>query len=98
MLDANRLVIDLLVIPYVLLISYLYAPADMPVKPIVSKRQRKRLRTQGFVLLAVLFTGAQFLPQMWFNIIMLTCALQNTLMTPLIYKITKNKYGKEVSI
>jgi hypothetical protein len=32
---------------------------------------------------------------MWFNIIMLTIALTVVLMTPPIYKLTKNKYGKE---
>jgi accessory gene regulator B len=96
-MNADRLTVSLLVIPYILIISYRFAPADMPVKPVLSKRQRRRLRIQGFVLLAVLLTGAQFLPQIWFNIIMLTCALQSTLMTPLAYRLTKNKYGKEAS-
>jgi len=95
-LSIDRIIIDAIVIPCVLTVSYLYAPADMPVKPVVSKKQRRKLRIIGFALLIALFAGAQFANMVWFNIIMLTCMLQNTLMTPLIYKITNNKYEKEV--
>jgi accessory gene regulator B len=94
-LNVDRLIVTALVVPYVLTVSYIYAPADMPVKPVVSKKQKLRLRITGFILLGILFIGAQFINQIWFNIIMLTCALQNTLMTPLVYKLTNNKYGKE---
>ena len=95
---ADRIIIDAIAIPYVLIVTYLYAPADLPVKPVVSKIQRKRLRTIGFILLTALFTGAQFVGPVWFNIFMLTCVIQSTLMTPVIYKITNNKYGKEVPV
>lgn len=89
----DRLILNILVIPFSIIVAYKYAPADMPVKPITSKRQRRRLRITGFILLAVLFILAQFLNPTWFNICMLIIALTSVLMTPLVYKITNNTYG-----
>lgn len=95
----HRIVLNLLVIPFSLIVTYLYAPADMPVKPVVSKKQRMRLRITGFILLSILFILAQFSNQTWFNIIMFTCGPVGVLMTPPIYRLTKNEYGrKEVSV
>lgn len=91
----DRVILDLIIIPFNLIVSYLYAPADMPQKPIMSKKQRKRLRITGFILLAILFVTSQFVTQFWANIILFTCFIQNILMTPFVYKITKNKYGRE---
>lgn len=75
--------------------SYKYAPADLPQKPIKSKRQRKQLRIGGFALLTVLFTVSAFVPQIWANIILFSCFSQAILMTPLAYKAFKNKYSRE---
>jgi accessory gene regulator B len=94
-LPNYRLIIDLIVIPFSFATAYLYAPADMPVKPVASKKQRKRLRICGFILMIVLYILAQFADQTWFNVIMLTSMLVSVLMTPLIYKITNNKYAWE---
>jgi accessory gene regulator B len=94
-LTNYRLIIDLIVIPFSFAVAYLYAPADMPVKPVASKKQRKRLRISGFILMVVLYISAQFAGQIWFNVIMLTNFLVSVLMTPVIYKITNNKYAWE---
>jgi len=94
-LDLNRLITCIIVIPFSFYVAYKYAPADMPQKPVVSRKQRKKLRIIGFSLLAIYFTAAQFVDQVWFNIFMLTSFLQAVLMTPLIYRLTKNKYGTE---
>ena len=91
----NRLIMDMIVIPFSFIVAYLYAPADMPMKPVVSKKQRKRLRISGFILLTILYILAQNAGKVWFNLIMLTCMLMSILMTPLIYKITNNKYARE---
>jgi accessory gene regulator B len=93
LLSNHRLVFDIIIIPFSFFVSYKYAPADMPVKPVSSKKQRKRLRITGFILLAVLFILAQFANLILFNIIMLTIAITAVLMTPPIYKLTNNVYG-----
>jgi accessory gene regulator B len=85
----------LIIVPFSYVTAYKYAPADMPQKPVKSKKQRNQLRTGGFILLAVLFTAAYFLDGLWSNIILFTCFIQAVLMTPVVYKITKNKYGRE---
>ena len=83
------------VVPFSYVTAYRYAPADLPQKPVKSKKQRMQLRIGGSILLTGLFTAAVFLPQLWSNIIVFTCFIQALLMTPLAYKISKNKYGRE---
>lgn len=94
-LPEHRLVVNAIVIPFSFAVAYLYAPADMPVKPVASKKQRKRLRITGFILMVILYVLAQFADQVWFNIVMITSMLVSVLMTPPIYKITNNKYARE---
>lgn len=87
-----------LVIPaalFSLITAYRYAPADLPQKPIKSRKQRMQLRIGGFILLAALFTASYFVPKVWSNIIIFSCVTQAFFMTPFAYKITKNKYGRE---
>lgn len=87
------------ILPFVAAFSYVtaykYAPADLPQKPVKSKRQRMQLRIGGAVLLSGLFTASAFVPHIWANIILYTCFIQALFMTPLAYKISKNKYGRE---
>jgi accessory gene regulator B len=94
-INLDKLIFEFIVMPPAFLITYLYAPADLPVKPVTSKKQRKRLRVTGFIVISVLAILAYISPLVWFNIIMLTIALTVVLMTPPIYILTKNKYGKE---
>jgi len=90
---------NLYVLPSVAIFSYIaaykYAPADLPQKPIKSKKQRKQLRIGGAVLLTILFTASVFTPQLWSNIILFSCFIQALFMTPLAYKVSKNKYSRE---
>lgn len=83
------------VVPFSYITAYRYAPADLPQKPVKSKKQRMQLRIGGAVLLTGLFTTAVFVPHLWSNIIVFTCFIQALFMTPLAYKISKNKYGRE---
>lgn len=85
----------LCIVPFSYVTAYKYAPADMPQKPVNSKKQRMQLRIGGFILLTMLFTAACFLDYLWSNIILFTCLVQAVLMTPLVYRMTKNKYGRE---
>ncbi|NLK86483.1 MAG: accessory gene regulator B family protein [Clostridiaceae bacterium] len=86
------------VMPFAYVSAYLYAPADLPQKPVKSKRQRKQLRIGGFILLTVLFTASMLLPETWSRIILFTCFIQALFMTPIAYKISKNKYGREEAL
>lgn len=91
----SRLYILPLVAPFSYITAYKYAPADLPQKPVKSKRQRRQLRIGGAVLLTILFTTSVFAPQIWSSIILFTCFVQALFMTPLAYKVSKNKYGRE---
>lgn len=93
--QIDRLYLLLVIAPFSYITAYKYAPADMPQKPVNSKKQRKQLRIGGFILLTILFTAAIFLDKPWSNIILFTCFIQAVLMTPLLYKITGSKYGRE---
>lgn len=93
--QIDRLYLLLVIAPFSYITAYKYAPADMPQKPVNSKKQRKQLRIGGFILLTILFTAAIFLDKPWSNIILFTCFIQAAFMTPLLYKITGSKYGRE---
>lgn len=89
----------LYILPFVALFSYIsayrYAPADLPQKPVKSKKQRRYLRIGGVILLTGLFTAALYVSQTWSNIILFSCFIQALFMTPLAYKFSKNRYGRE---
>jgi accessory gene regulator B len=94
----DRLYLSFVVIPFSYVTAYLFAPADLPQKPVKSKRQRKQLRIGGFILLTILFTTAWLLPNVWSNIILYACFIQAFFMTPIAYKLSKNKYGREEAL
>ncbi len=93
--DINRLYLLVPAAVFSFVTAFKYAPADLPQKPVKSKRQRKQLRFGGFILLTALFTTTWFVPQVWSNIIIFSCVTQAVFMTPFAYRITKNKYGRE---
>lgn len=91
----DKLYILPLVAAFSYITAYKYAPADLPQKPIKSRKQRKQLRIGGFILLTILFTASVFTPQVWSNIILFSCLIQAIFMTPIAYKISQNKYSRE---
>lgn len=93
--NIDRIYLLLVIAPFSYLTAYLYAPADLPQKPVKSRKQRMQLRIGGFILLTGLFAASYFLPAVWSNIILFSCFLQAVFMTPLAYRISKNKYGRE---
>ncbi len=97
-IEIDSIYLILAVVPFSYVTAYLYAPADLPQKPVKSKRQRRQLRTGGFILLTSLFAVAWFLPGIWSRIILFTCFIQALFMTPIAYKISKNKYGREEAL
>ncbi|HOQ07339.1 MAG TPA: accessory gene regulator B family protein [Clostridiales bacterium] len=93
--NIDRIYLLLIIAPFSYVAAYLYAPADLPQKPVKSKKQRKQLRIGGFILLTCMFAASWFLPAVWSNIILFSCFLQAVFMTPLAYRISGNKYGRE---
>lgn len=89
----------LYILPFTALFSYIaayrYAPADLPQKPVKSKKQRRYLRIGGAILLTGLFAASLYTSQVWSNIILFSCFIQAFFMTPLAYRFSKNKYSRE---
>lgn len=89
----------LYILPFVAFFSYIsayrYAPADLPQKPVKSKKQRRYLRIGGVLLLTGLFAASLSVSQVWSNIILFSCFIQAFFMTPLAYRLSKNKYSRE---
>jgi len=93
--NIDRIYLLMIIAPFSYLSAYLYAPADLPQKPVKSRKQRKQLRIGCFILLTGMFTASWFLPSVWSNIILFSCFIQALFMTPLAYRISGNKYGWE---
>jgi len=87
--------INFIVFPIALVLAYLYAPADLPCKPIKSKKQRKKLRIEGHILLIIYFTLSLFLPIVWKNIVSLITVIVIFMITPVAYRITNNRRSDE---
>ena len=94
-LNINKIIMALVLYPICMLIAYLYAPADILNKPVVSKKQRRYLRRGGFIFLTIVFTLAIFIPQPYSNILMIISIAVCIMMLPIIYKITGNEYGRK---
>lgn len=74
-----------------------YAPADTENIPILSKRERKSKRIKSYIALVVLLTIIILVPDKIISYMLLYgIFLQNLTLTPIAYKLTKNKYSYEV--
>ncbi|MCX8132105.1 MAG: accessory gene regulator B family protein [Clostridia bacterium] len=79
--------------PLSFILAYKYAPADDINKPILSRKQRKRLRKFGFITLTSILLSSIIVPTFWAKILLFTCIAESITLTPIVYKITGNKYG-----
>jgi accessory gene regulator B len=82
---------NLIVFPAGIIAAYLYAPADLPCKPIHSRKRRLILKTCGIAQIVVLFSISFFLPTVYRNIIVLNTFIVISMITPFAYKLTGNK-------
>lgn len=74
-----------------------YAPADTENIPILSKKERKAKRIKSYISLAVLVAIIIFIPDKIVSYMLLYgIFLQNLTLTPIAYRLTKNKYSYEV--
>lgn len=74
-----------------------YAPADTENIPILSKQERKSKRIKSYISLGILLTIIIFVPDKIVSYMLLYgMFLQDLTLTPIAYKLTKNKYSYEV--
>ena len=74
-----------------------YAPADTENIPILSKQERKTKRIKSYISLGILLTIIIFVPDKIVSYMLLYgMFLQDLTLTPIAYKLTKNKYSYEV--
>lgn len=74
-----------------------YAPADTENIPILSPKERKTKRIKSYISLGILLTIIIFVPDRIVSYMLLYgMFLQDLTLTPIAYKLTKNKYSYEV--
>ncbi|MCI9245936.1 MAG: accessory gene regulator B family protein [Clostridia bacterium] len=74
-----------------------YAPADTENIPILSKKERKVKRIKSYISLVILLIIILVIPDKIISYMLLYgIFLQNLTLTPIAYKLTKNKYSYEV--
>lgn len=74
-----------------------YAPADTENIPILSKKERKTKRIKSYISLLILLAIILLIPDKIVSYMLLYgIFLQNLTLTPIAYKLTKNKYSYEV--
>ncbi len=74
-----------------------YAPADTENVPILRQKERKQKRILSYISLTVgLIVAVVIKNSVITNILILGNLAQSIMITPVAYKITKNKYGYEV--
>lgn len=74
-----------------------YAPADTENIPILSKKERRVKKIKSYISLAILLTVIIFIPdKIVSGMLLYGIFLQNLTLTPIAYKLTKNKYSYEV--
>lgn len=94
--------LNLIVFPIAFIFAFLYAPADMPCKPVASRKHRRKLRICGLTELAVLFLITFAVPNIYSNIISIITLIEALMLTPLVYRLTGNELSnalnKEVKV
>ncbi len=75
------------------ILTFLYAPADLTSKPIVTEKRKKELRIKGSILLAICFVITLIVPDIYSNIISVITLISAVNITPIVYRLTKNKRG-----
>ncbi|MCI9281594.1 MAG: accessory gene regulator B family protein [Bacilli bacterium] len=74
-----------------------YAPADTENIPILSKKERKVKKIKSYISLVVLLAIIIFVPDKTISgMLLYGIFLQDLTLTPIAYKLTKNKYSYEV--
>ncbi len=75
------------------ILIYLYAPADLESKPIITEKRYKELKIKGWLAFVLWFLVSLFVPLTYCNIISIITFITSVNLTPLVYKITRNRKG-----
>lgn len=75
------------------ILVYLYAPADLISKPIITQKRWKELRIKSSIIFVIWFLISFFVPQDYSNVISIITLINAVNLTPVVYKITKNRKG-----
>jgi accessory gene regulator protein AgrB len=86
--------LNFIAFPIAFILAFNYAPADVVAKPIISKKQIKRMRTISFINIPALFILSFFVDEVWCNLLSISTLLSAFLTTPLAYKISRNKKSR----
>lgn len=101
-LIINFRYLNLIAFPIALILAFMYAPADMPCKPIASRKHRKKLRIFGLTELVLIFIVTFIVPNAYSNIISIVTLIAALMLTPLVYRLTGNELsnalGREVKV
>lgn len=95
--NHTKLIFILSVLIFGMIMITKYAPADTENIPILRKRERKQKKILSYIffivglLIAIIINNNQIS-----NILIFGNLAQSIMITPLAYKLTKNKYGYEV--
>ncbi|QNU65784.1 accessory gene regulator B family protein [Ruminiclostridium herbifermentans] len=76
-----------------IVLAILYAPADLVTKPIITLKRKKELKIKGIIVLLIYFFTTFFTPSIYSNIISIITLISTFNVTPIMYKLTKNKRG-----
>ncbi len=76
-----------------IVLAVLYAPADLVSKPILTLKRKQELRIKGSIVILICFIATFFLPSVYSNIISIITLISTINVTPIMYKLTKNKRG-----
>ena len=92
-----KLLVTLFIFIFGLIMITLYAPADTENVPILSKKERKKQKILSYLTFTTIVILSLFIKDAIIsNIFIYGMFLQTICITPVAYKLTKNKYGYEV--
>ena len=91
----NLDIIYILILLFNIIVIYFLAPADTEMKPVVSEKQRKKLKIMSYIcMMLTIFIGRFIITDIVIrNIFIFGTFIQSITMLPPVYKILKTKYG-----
>ena len=95
--SQTKLIFVLCALIFGIIIIKRYAPADTENVPILQEKERKQKKILSYITYILGLTIALFIKDnVVSNIIIFGYIMQTLMITPIAYKLTKNKYGYEV--
>lgn len=95
--SQTKIIFVLCALIFGIIMIKLYAPADTENVPILQKKERKQKKILSYIILTIgLMSVFTIYNNTFSNIIIFGYLIQTLMITPVAYKITKNKYGYEI--